>query len=319
MKTDRLKNRWYSRILLLIVLLAVILVIWKNISEISSYSFVFKYGYFIASFAVIIINYLFCFLIWHWLTVSFGLRVPVLKAARGWFLSYLGKYVPGKIALLLVRMDAYDGYSGRKVAVATVVEYIVALVAACLVVLISLLFSPEIVPDYIRWIAVIGTVLLLLVLYPPLLRGIVNLVFRMIKKAPLNEVPAFMTILRLVGAWMIATFVSGFAFYLILNSLSPVSLKYYIIITGVYGIAGLAGLAAFFAPSGIGVREGVIFLILPAFVPEPTVIVGAIAIRLITTVTEVLLAGFFYFIERIRRRRIGVPDGNRHLNQDSQG
>lgn len=299
MKIDRLRKSWYSRALLIVVLIAVIWVVWKNVSEISTYSFELKYSYFIASFVVIVINYLFCFLIWHWLTVSFGLHVPIVKAARGWFLSYLGKYVPGKIALLLVRMDAYDGYSSKKVAVATIVEYIIALVAACLVVLISILFSPDIVPDYIRWVAVLGTVSLLVVLYPPLLKKLVNWVLKLIKKSPLHEVPTFKSIIMFVGNYMIATLVAGLAFYLILNSLSPVNFKYYIIITGVYGIAGLAGLAAFFAPSGIGVREGVIILILPAFIPEPAVIVGAIAIRLITTVTELLLAGLFVGIERI--------------------
>lgn len=308
MKIDRLKKSWYSRVLLIIVLVAVIWVVWKNVSEISSYSFEFKHSYLLASFIVIIINYFFCFLIWHRLTVSFGLHVPIIKAARGWFLSYLGKYVPGKIALLLVRMDAYGGYSGKKVAVATIVEYIIALVAACLVVLISLLFSPEIVSDYIRWVAVLGTVLLLLVLYPPLLKKMVNRVFKLIKKAPLHELPTYKNILLFVGAYMIATLVAGFALFLILNSLSPVSFKYYIIITGVYGIAGLAGLAAFFAPSGIGVREGVIFLVLPAFIPEPAVIVGAVSIRLITTVTELLLAGFFVGIGRIHARRDRFDD-----------
>jgi len=303
MKIDKLRKSWYSRVLLVIVLAAVIWVVWKNVSEISSYSFELKYSYLIAGSIVILINYLFCFLIWHWLTASFGLHVPIFKAARGWFLSYLGKYVPGKIALLLVRMDAYEGYSSKKVAVATMVEYIVALVAACLVVLVSMLFSPEIVPDYVRWVAVLGTVLLLGILYPPVLKNTVNLILKVIGKAPLEEIPTFSKILLLVGTYIIATLIAGFALFLILNSLSAVSFKYYIVITGVYGIAGLAGLAAFFAPSGIGVREGVLFLILPAFIPEPAVIVGAIAIRLLTTVIELLLAGFFVIMEHIQSRR----------------
>ncbi len=308
MKIDRLKRSWYSRALLVIVLIAVIWVVWKNVSEISSYSFELDFSYLIASFIVVVLNYLFCFLIWHWLTVAFGLHVPAVRAAKGWFLSYLGKYVPGKVALLLVRMDVYKDYSSRKVAVATVVEYIVALVAACFVVLISLLFSPEIVPEYVRWFAVLGTVLLMSILYPPLLKKSVNLVFRLIKKAPLLEVPSFGKILLLVGAYIVATLVAGFALFLLLNSLSPVSSRYYIVITGVYGIAGLAGLAAFFAPSGIGVREGVLLLILPSFIPEPAVVVGTIAIRLITTLTELLLAGFFAALDRILVRRDNHAD-----------
>ena len=58
----------------------------------------------------------------------------------------------------------------------------------------------------------------------------------------------------------------------------------------------------FFLPSGVGIREGVLFLILPAFIPMPTVIVGAIAIRLITTAVELLLAGVFVLAERIKTK-----------------
>ncbi|MEN8208869.1 MAG: hypothetical protein ABFR50_06430, partial [Candidatus Fermentibacteria bacterium] len=75
--------------------------------------------------------------------------------------------------------------------------------------------------------------------------------------------------------------------------------RYYLTITGIYSIAGLIGLAAFFAPSGIGIREGVLFLVLPAFIPGPTVIVGVIAIRLLTTAAELLLAGVFVIAEKI--------------------
>ncbi|MCK4504752.1 MAG: flippase-like domain-containing protein [Candidatus Aegiribacteria sp.] len=299
MNLVKLKSNWYSKVLLIIVLLAVTWIVWKNTSQISSYDFELKYGYFIAGSAVTILNYLFCFLIWHWLTVSMGLHVPLIKAARGWFLSYLGKYVPGKITLLLVRMDAYRGFSKKKVAVATIVEYIIALTASCLVLLISLSFSPGSVPGYVRWIAAAGAAMMLIVLYPPFLRKLINVGFRLIKQTPLLEVPGFRKILLFIGAYIIAFLLSGFALFLIFNSLSPVSFRYYLIITGIYSIAGLVGLAAFFAPSGIGVREGVLFLILPTFIPKPTVIVGVIAIRLITTAVELFLVAVFVIAEKI--------------------
>ena len=294
-----LKTKWYSRLLLSIVIIAVIAVVWKNISEISRYNFELDYGCFIAGSALIVINYIFCFLIWHRLTITLGLHVPMIKAARGWFLSYLGKYVPGKIALLLVRMDAYRGFSKSKVAVATIIEYIVAITASCLVLLISLSFSPASIPEYVRWIAGVGAALMLFALYPPFLRKLINRGFKLLKKTPLIEVPTFRNILLFIGAYIIAFLLSGFALFLIFNSLSPVSFKYYLSITGIYSIAGLIGLAAFFAPSGIGIREGVLFLILPAFIPMPTVIVGVIAIRLITTAVELFLVAVFVIAEKI--------------------
>ncbi len=294
-----LKTKWYSRLLLSIVIIAVIAVVWKNISEISRYNFELDYGCFIAGSALIVINYIFCFLIWHRLTITLGLHVPMIKAARGWFLSYLGKYVPGKITLLLVRMDAYRGFSKSKVAVATIIEYIVAITASCLVLLISLSFSPASIPEYVRWIAGVGATLMLFALYPPFLRKLINRGFKLLKKTPLIEVPTFRNILLFIGAYIIAFLLSGFALFLIFNSLSPVSFKYYLSITGIYSIAGLIGLAAFFAPSGIGIREGVLFLILPAFIPMPTVIVGVIAIRLITTAVELFLVAVFVIAEKI--------------------
>ncbi len=294
-----IKTKWYSRLLLSIVIMAVIAVVWKNISEISRYDFELKYGYFIAGSALIVINYIFCFLIWHRLTITLGLHVPMIKAARGWFLSYLGKYVPGKIALLLVRMDAYRGFSKSKVAVATIIEYIVAITASCLVLLISLSFSPASIPEYVRWIAGVGAALMLFALYPPFLRKLTNRGLRLIKRDPLLEVPTFRNILLFIGAYIVAFLLSGFALFLIFNSLSPVSFKYYLSITGIYSIAGLIGLAAFFAPSGIGIREGVLFLILPAFIPMPTVIVGVIAIRLITTAVELFLVAVSVITEKI--------------------
>jgi len=90
----------------------------------------------------------------------------------------------------------------------------------------------------------------------------------------------------------------GLSFFLVLNSLSPVGFEYYLAITGTFWAAALIGIAAIFAPSGIGVREGVIMLVLPSFISEPTVIVGAILIRFVMIAAELSLAGLFTVLER---------------------
>ena len=87
--------------------------------------------------------------------------------------------------------------------------------------------------------------------------------------------------------------------YFILNSLLPVDFRYFLMITGAYEVAGLIGIAAVFAPSGIGVREGVLFLVLPAFIPTPAVIIGTIAMRLIATFTELFLSFVFVVVEKM--------------------
>ena len=87
--------------------------------------------------------------------------------------------------------------------------------------------------------------------------------------------------------------------YFILNSLLPVDFRYFLIMTGTYEVADFIGIAAVFAPSGIGVRERVLFLALPAFIPMPAVIIGTIVMRLIATFTELFLAFFYAVAEKI--------------------
>ncbi len=231
--------------------------------------------------------------------MSFGLKVPVLEAGKAWFLSQLGKYVPGKVTLFLVRLDAYRGYSKRKVAVATGVEYIALLASASILILVALASASQIVPYYIQWVAGVGTFLFLLILWPPLSMRLVNWGFKLLKREPIEEFPSYGLLLKFVGAYIFASLLNGMGLFFAINSLSPVNFTYFLIIAGIYEAAGLIGIAAVFAPSGIGVREGVLLLILPIFIPKPTVIVSTIAIRLIATITELFLSGVFVVAEKI--------------------
>ena len=293
------KRPWYSWMLLILVMSAVIWVILHNFNEITRYNFRVEWPYLMLSFLFVNAAYLVTVFIWSRLAVSFGLNVPMLKAAKVWFISQLGKYVPGKVMLLLVRLDAYRGYSKRKITVATGIEYIAMLASGFVLALVALASASQIVPYYIRWFAGVGTVLFLFLLWPPLSLRFVNLILKLLKREPIEEFPSYILLLRFVGAYIFAGLLQGMGLFFVLNSLSPVDFRYFLIITGIYEVAGLIGIAAVFAPSGIGVREGVLFLVLPAFIPMPAVIIGTIAMRLIATTTELFLAGVFVIAEKI--------------------
>jgi hypothetical protein len=131
----------------------------------------------------------------------------------------------------------------------------------------------------------------------------VSWVSKLLAREPIEEFPPYGLLLRFVGAYMFASLLHGMGLFFVLNSFSPVNFRYFLTITGAYYAAGLIGLSAVFAPSGIGVREGVLFLILPAFIPKPAVIVGVITMRLITTTAELFLAGVFVVAEKIWAKR----------------
>jgi len=276
--------------------------IYNNSSEISSYTFEFQWKLLFAAFLAAAGGYLMMFHVWQRLAGSFGLKASPANAAKAFFISQLGKYVPGKIGLLLVRINAYHGYSAKTVTLATGVEYITSFISACLMILLGTIFIDLPLPAFIRWLALGLVIALLSFLWPPILRRSVNFVFGLMKRQPIDRVPSYKHMLLFVALYVIVGLIYGFSLYLVFNSLSPVAFKYYPAITSTFWAAALLGIAAVFAPSGIGIREGVLMLILPAFIAEPTVIVGAILIRFVMIAAELFLAGLFTMRARFFRR-----------------
>ncbi len=289
-----------SYLLTVVVLGAVGYYIYRNVDQIRDFNFDFDLIFLAASFFSAIIGFLLSFFIWERLSASFGLSAPRLSSAKAFYKSQLGKYIPGNVGLMIVRLDAYRGYSRKTVALATGVEYIASFTSACVMVLLGTLLIDIPLPAYVRWLALGMLLLLLAALYPPLLKTLSNRFFRLLKREPIEEFPTYSKMLSFVGLYVIVGLFFGLNLFLVLNSLSYVGIEHYFAVTGTFWAAALIGIAAIFAPSGIGVREGVLLLVLPAIIPEPTVIVGTILSRLVFTAAELLLAGVFSGAERLR-------------------
>ena len=292
-------KRWYSRILFIAVILGVFYYIYTAINDLVGFDYHLNWTYFFLSFFFTVVAYLVQLIIWLYLARSFGIKFSFLSAANAWSLSQLGKYVPGKIGILLIRMDIHHEVSKKTIAVATGVEFITTMISSCLLVLISLAFIPEwIPPPSIRWIALSMACLFLIFLYPPILKKLTGMTFRLIKREPLNSLPSYCFLLKLVGVNMLVCLPYGLGLFFAFNCFYHIGWNYFLIITSVYYLASLIGVAAIFAPAGIGVREGVIFLILPALISKPVVIFATIITRIIITLAELFLAALFFIMDR---------------------
>lgn len=297
------KSKVLYTLLFILSLIAVLWYIALNIDKISKFAFEFNPVYLVLSLLLVMLGHLVNFSIWIILSFSFGMRVPVASAGKAWFLSRLGRYIPGKVPFLLYRIRVYKQFPGRVVTLATVVEYIASISAACLIILASIIDNPIAIPEVLRWTAAAGAVLFLSVLWPPILKRVVNLILRLFRRKSVKEIPSYRVILSTVGGYIVAAMIHGLGFFLLLRSLTDISISYYLTITGIYFAAGLVGLAAVFAPSGIGVLEGFMMLVLPLFIPQPVAIVGILGIRIIVTVTELFLTGCFVVVYRLRKRK----------------
>ena len=60
----------------------------------------------------------------------------------------------------------------------------------------------------------------------------------------------------------------------------------------------------FFAPGGIGVREGVFIVGLKTIVPLDHALLIAVAVRLLTTVSQLTISGIMLMVLRVRNRSL---------------
>jgi len=283
----------YSRILFIAVLAFVLYYIVGSFRDLSAHLQQINYTSLVLSFFFTLIAYLLSLFVWIALAAAFGLKANFMSAARAWSLSQLGKYIPGRAGLILVRLDAYENHPKRTVAVATLVEFIAAFIASCLLILFSIFFMENIIPGYLRIIATLLSLFLLVLLHPKLLKPLTNILLIFFKREPIEDFPSFGLILKFVFINLLTGIPYGLGLFYSMDCFADLSFNYLIPMIGIYYAACLAGIAALFAPAGLGVREGIIFLILPALIAKGVVIAGTIMIRIVSIAVEICLALFF--------------------------
>ncbi len=222
-------------------------------------------------------------------------------AAATWLMSNLGKYIPGKIFMFAGRVEL-----GRRTGVrpavsvsAMVFEHVMLLIAAMPWVLWLVARGLDLGVDLDLWIVAAALVLIFVVaVRPALVVATVNRLLRAVNRSPLTEVPKVLDSAKLLGLYSVAWAVYGAAGLAVLaavgrgGAISPGD-----------GIAAfvsawLVGFASLLTPGGLGVREGVLVLLLASAMPTPAAIVVALVSRLSWTVVELLGVVFGTWIAR---------------------
>lgn len=113
-------------------------------------------------------------------------------------------------------------------------------------------------------------------------------------------------ILWLAGAYLLLWAFLGIAFFLFIKSLTLVSTSQLPVVTGTYAVAWSIGFLSIITPSGLGVREGILSLLLTSVLPPATAMLVALLSRLWTLGAELLLGGIAF----------GIYFRQRHIQQN---
>lgn len=231
---------------------------------------------------------------WRRVLGAWDSRLPFRHAARIWFLSNLGKYVPGNIWSLTAMgvMARERGISGIAAAGSSVIMQMVSLATGAAIVMVTgakLLGEPLLV----------GAAVLLLIigllaaprLLPPLATWVGNLTGREIAPPTVPATSIWTAAVASSLSWLLY----GLAFQLFVHGMlgsAPGEISSYI---AVYSAAYILGFISPIAPAGLGVREFTLaaFMTQLGLANEADAALIAIAARLWLTIVELVPSGLY--------------------------
>ena len=267
-------------------------------------------------------------LIWRGVLARLGSRLGLRVCLRIYLASEFVRYIPGNVWHVLTRILWVGKYGvSRPVAFASMsIELITKLAAGMLVFAASLLFWHDFgaIGSLLRGplVDVLGVAIilaLLVVLYPPVLNGLLNLALRIFKRDPVQLTLRYRDVLLVTLAWCASWLVAGCAFYLLLLALWPAApLVALPICTGIYALAWDVGFVSFVTPSGLGVREATIVGLFALALPLPAGLATIVALlsRFVSTMAEVICVSIAYLSggKQVRNIRQGTQT---HLPEDA--
>ena len=270
-----------------IIVVVLAYAIYRNAGQFQEASLSLDYTLVGLSTGLWLLGYLLFALGWDLVLRRLGSSIGWWRASRVWFLSQGLKYIPGSVAYAVgrVHLAREEGVQGIPAALGLALENLLPLATAVLLFLALLPFGlVQTLPSNLTVGVLVAAVALTLSL--PLFLGRLPAVWPMSGNISLG----YKALAALLAFYVLVWLVVGLACYLSFRSLGqgfPLSLWQ---VLGLYAISWAGGLVAVFAPGGLGVRDGILIVLMSSFIPFPLAAAGAAVVRVQTLAVEGLLA-----------------------------
>ena len=246
----------------------------------------------LASFAAVLLALVANMMSWRAAMTSAGASVGLVEGGRVFFLSQLGKYVPGSVWPVLAQMELtrQHGISRARSGAAALMAMLIGVVTSSVLgAALVVLAQPEARTRY--WWVLLVVPVGVAILYPPVLHRLLGLAARVLRK-PAFDVPlsgsailrsclwsVLMWALFGVHAWLVAQDLAG---------AGEVSLTG---MTGAFALSWVVGFLFVVAPAGVGVREAALVVALGGALTPAGALALALISRVLMTLGDAVMAG----------------------------
>ena len=271
-----------------------------NWNKILEYDWNVNYYFLVFSLLLSIVITFLVALAWNLILRVLGGRLAHKRALKIFFITDLAKYIPGKVWTMVgkVYLCKKEGVPVATTSASVVIMPLIQAVSGILMFLVSLPFwtrTSNFVNNLYFFFPLIPLGLVLL--HPAIMTKLLNFVLTKLKQKPIELRIKYRDILVILllmcGLWIL----NGVTNYFLIISIYsfPVSLLPVLI-----GIFAIAGVSQFLTPSGIGVLEGVLTVLLSLYLPVHIAILIALLARAWKTVAELVCVAIMYCFRPFR-------------------
>jgi len=304
-------NRWLVRAIKIVILAVVVWFVWQSIvdawSKAGGYAWEFHAGWLALASGFYLLGLFPAALFWYWCLRALGQHPHFGETLRAYYIGHLGKYVPGKAMVIVIRAGMVGGHRvDLKVAAASVFLESLTWIAVASFVAAGYLAASATHGDAVFWAALGLMVATGIPTLPPVfpwlarLAGVGRRDPEIVEKLHrLGYGTTLMGWLLMSIGWMF----SGLAYWATLRGvgLSEIEglaeLPRY---TAAVALAVVAGFVFIFIPAGLGVRELALARLMAPYLAaitskaELAALASAGVFRLVSVVSELGISGIVY-------------------------
>ncbi len=272
--------------------------VYSNLDRIKAVSYTnYDPKYLFFSVVMIFVALIYPVFVWKYLISILGESIKTPAAMRIWFLSNLGRYIPGKVFQVagLIYLSAREGIAKSKAVQSILFSQITSngLGLFMGLGLISLQTGAEEFPNHFHIALILIIIFILMLWFPSLIFRSSNFILKKINKDQIDQGVGkreYMIYLSLqIVNWMLMSISLAF----LVKSYTDLSITQNAEVLYVLPLSWTIGILAVFAPGGIGVREGAMSFWLSRFIPIEFALVLPWIHRIINTIAEVILSVIF--------------------------
>ncbi len=262
--------------------------VYANWDAFRAYDWQIQYEYLLPSFLLYLVQLV--VIVWGWKSIMDSLTqvLPFWDHIKIYAYTNMLRRIPaGTVWMVAGRVYAYKGQSvpARASALGSFLEFMVVILTGLPLAALAAIGLALISPALGIVLAIAAAALALLALHPALLSRL----FRLVRHEDLPVQLSYRTTLKWAAIYGLVWLLSGMGLFLIVRLFGDVPLGTLPVIIGVWVLSSLVAYFTMLSPSGLGIKEMSLTLLLGLFLPEPLPLLVALAIRLTWTVYDILL------------------------------